>query len=164
MAVLELLKYPHPLLKKKSKKVSKIDNSIKRLIRDMAETMYFNKGVGLAAPQVGISKQIMTVDTGKGLISLINPTVVSKEGEIQMEEGCLSFPDVSLNVTRSKKVTIKGLNPEGEEVVIDAEELIARVFQHEIDHLEGILIIDRVSPLKRELVRKKIKKKSRVKE
>jgi peptide deformylase len=164
MAVLELLKYPHPLLKKKGEKVTKVNNSIKRLIHDMAETMYFNKGVGLAAPQVGISKQIITVDVGKGLICLINPTLLNKEGEIQMEEGCLSFPEVSLNITRSKKVTLKGLNPDGEEVVVEAEELLARIFQHEMDHLEGVLIIDRVSPLKRELIRKKFKKKSNLKE
>jgi len=160
MAILELLTYPHPLLKKKSEKVDKIDNSVKKLIRDMAETMYFNKGVGLAAPQVGVSKRIMTVDAGNGLISLINPVLVSREGEIQMEEGCLSCPDVSLNITRCRKVTLKGFSPEGEELVIEAEELLSRIFQHEIDHLEGVLIIDRVSPLKRELVKKKLKKKS----
>jgi len=160
MAVIELLNYPHPLLKKKSEKVEKIDGSVKKLIRDMAETMYFNKGVGLAAPQVGVSKRVITVDAGKGLVCLINPVLVNSEGEIQMEEGCLSCPEVSLNIKRCSKVTLKGLNPDGEEVAVEAEELLARIFQHEIDHLEGVLIIDRVSPLKRELIKKKLKKKS----
>jgi len=163
MAVLELLTYPNPLLKKKTEKVEKIDGAVKKLIRDMAETMYFHKGVGLAAPQVGVSKQIITIDAGKSLLCLINPKLVSKEGEIQMEEGCLSCPEVSLTITRYKKVTLKGLNPDGEEVVIEGEELLARIFQHEIDHLEGVLIIDRVSPLKRELIKKKLKKKSTTK-
>ncbi|MCX5887509.1 MAG: peptide deformylase [Proteobacteria bacterium] len=164
MAVLELLIYPNPLLKKKTEKVEKIDSAVKKLIRDMAETMYFHKGVGLAAPQVGVSKQIITIDAGKGLICLINPTLVSKEGEMQIEEGCLSCPEVSLSVTRCRKVVVKGLDPEGKEVMIEAEELLARIFQHEIDHLEGVLIIDRVSPLKRELIKKKLKKKSAPKE
>jgi peptide deformylase len=163
MAVLELLTYPNPLLKKKTEKVEKIDSAVKKLIRDMAETMYFHKGVGLAAPQVGVSKQIITIDAGKGLLCLINPILVSKEGEMQMEEGCLSCSEVSLTITRYKKVTLKGLNPDGEEVVIEGEELLARIFQHEIDHLEGVLIIDRVSPLKRELIKKKLKKKSTTK-
>ena len=164
MAVLELLTYPNPLLKKKTEKVEKIDGVVKKLIRDMAETMYFHKGVGLAAPQVGVSKQIITIDAGKGLLCLINPILVSKEGEIQVEEGCLSCPEVSLSVTRCRKVAVKGLAPEGKEVMIEAEELLARILQHEIDHLEGVLIIDRVSPLKRELIKKKLKKKSAPKE
>ena len=164
MAVLELLTYPNPLLKKKTEKVEKIDGVVKKLIRDMAETMYFHKGVGLAAPQVGVSKQIITIDAGKSLLCLINPILVSKEGEIQMEEGCLSCPEVSLSVTRCRKVAVKGLAPEGKEVMIEAEELLARILQHEIDHLEGVLIIDRVSPLKRELIKKKLKKKSAPKE
>lgn len=164
MAVLELLKYPHPLLRQKSQNVEKIDESIEKIVHDMAETMYFNKGVGLAAPQVGISKQILTIDAGKGLICLINPLLVGKEGEIQMEEGCLSFPDVSLELTRCKKVTLKGITLEGEELMLEAEDLLARIFQHEIDHLEGVLIIDRVSPLKRQLVKKRFQKKSIAKE
>jgi len=163
MAILELLTYPHPLLKKKSEQVEKIDSDVKKLIRDMTETMYFNKGVGLAAPQVGVSKKIMTVDAGKGLICLINSVLVEKEGEIEMEEGCLSCPEVSLNITRFRKVVLKGLDPEEKEVTVEAEELLSRIFQHEIDHLEGVLIFDRVSSLKRELIKKRLRKKAAAK-
>lgn len=159
MSILKLLTYPHPLLQRRSEEVVEIDNAIKRLIKDIAETMYFNKGVGLAAPQVGVSKRIITVDAGNGLLCLLNPLIVDREGEIEMEEGCLSCPEVILKIKRSRKVTIKGLNPEGKEVVIEASELLARIFQHEIDHLDGILIFDRVSSLKKEIIKKRLKKR-----
>lgn len=132
------------ILRKKSRAVDKIDDRIITLLDDMAETMYQADGVGLAAPQVGILKRIIVIDIGDGIIELINPEILWEKGEQDGEEGCLSIPGYSANVKRPAKVKVKGLNRKGEEIEIVGEGLLARALCHEIDHLNGILFIDRV--------------------
>jgi peptide deformylase len=166
MAVLEILKYPNPLLKKRSKEVDGIDDGVKRLIRDMTETMYQANGIGLAACQVGILRRAIVVDVSPidpqhGLFALINPEIVSEEGEIEYEEGCLSVPDCLEKVKRREKIQVRGISPEGTEVEVSGEGILAISLQHEIDHLNGILILDRLSRLKREIYRNKLKKEKR---
>ncbi|RJP56849.1 MAG: peptide deformylase [Deltaproteobacteria bacterium] len=162
MSILKILTYPDPVLKKKAKPVEMINVRIKNLVEDMLETMYAAPGIGLAAPQVGESLRVITVDVTRkeeGLIVLINPEIISGEGECTEEEGCLSVPDLKEIVQRKEKVLVKGLDLEGRKIQIPAEGLLAIAFQHEIDHLDGILIIDRVSRLKRDIFKKKLKKK-----
>ncbi len=172
MALRKILTYPDPFLRKKCAPVEEIDGEVLKLLDDMAETMYEAPGVGLAASQVGVDKRIIVVDIspkareggeeeeieyeGPGLIELINPEIISAEGEIVGEEGCLSIPGFVSDVKRKNRVVLEGYNREGELLEIEAEDLLARVFQHEIDHLDGILFIDRLSRLKRELLKKKI--------
>lgn len=159
MAILEIKEYGEPVLREKSLPVKEITPEILNLIRDMAETMYTAPGVGLAAPQVGVSKRIIIIDgEEEGLIVLINPTMVKSEGEVIEEEGCLSIPGVYSEVKRSSKVTVKALNESGEPIKITKEGLIARALQHEIDHLEGILFVDRIGKVKRQLLLNKLKK------
>ncbi len=163
MAILEIIHYPNPVLKKKTQKIQKIDDSIHKLVRDMAETMYAAPGVGLAAPQVGHSLRLAVLDVTKAnqpkeLIVLINPEIVAEEGECTWEEGCLSIPDFNEEIKRKKKVTVRCQNLAGEEVEIVADELLSIALQHEIDHLDGILIFDRISKLKRDLFKRKLKK------
>jgi len=163
MAILEIKKYPDEILKTRASFVDEINGNIQNLIDDMIETMYKANGVGLSAPQVGVSKRIIVVDTSprqenQSLIVLINPEIINSEGEIISEEGCLSLPGFITRLQRKQKVFVKGLDKNGKEIEIEAEGLLARAFQHEIDHLEGILLIDRISPLKRELFRRKYKK------
>lgn len=164
MAVLKILVYPNPILRKKSVSVEKIDKEIERLLDDMAETMYAAPGVGLAAPQVGTNLRVIVVDVSSkdenspGLIELINPEIILSEGEEWGEEGCLSIPGFVSEVKRKAKVSVRGLNRKGETVEIEGEGLLARALQHEIDHIDGILFIDRLSRLKRELLKKKIEK------
>ncbi|HOK00448.1 MAG TPA: peptide deformylase [Candidatus Pacearchaeota archaeon] len=144
MALLEIKKYPDPILKKKSYEVEKITDEIKKLIEDMAETMKKNNGVGIAAPQVGVLKRIIVIETENGIVPFINPKIIKKSKEKEtMEEGCLSFPGVFLKIKRPKEVEIEALNKEGKK--IKAKGLLARILQHEIDHLDGILLIDRLS-------------------
>lgn len=163
MAVLEIRKYPDEILKKKAIPVAEIDKNIQKLIDDMIETMYKANGVGLAAPQVGISKKLIVVDTSareenNSLIVLINPEIINSEGEILSEEGCLSLPGFTTRLKRGEKILVKGFDRNGKKIEIYAEGLLARVLQHEIDHLDGMLIIDRISSLKRELFRRKYQK------
>ena len=166
MAILEILRYPHPLLKKRSKEVEKIDGKVKQLIHDMAETMYHASGVGLAACQVGIPQRVIVldvspIDSKQSFFALINPEIISEEGEIEYEEGCLSVPDCVEKVKRKEKVRVKGISPEGKKMEISGEEILAIALQHEIDHMNGVLILDRISRLKRELYRNKLKKEKR---
>jgi peptide deformylase len=159
MAILEIKEYGESVLREKSLPVKEITPEILNLIRDMAETMYTAPGVGLAAPQVGVSKRIIIIDgEEEGLIVLINPTMVKSEGEVIEEEGCLSIPGVYSEVKRSSKVTVKALNKSGEPIKITKEGLLARALQHEIDHLEGILFVDRIGKVKRQLLLNKLKK------
>lgn len=163
MALLEIRKYPDEVLKKKAEPISDIDSSLQKLIDDMIETMYKANGVGLAAPQVGVLKRLIVVDTSprepnQSLIVLINPEIVQTEGEILSEEGCLSLPGFITRLNRNQRVLVRGLNREGKELEIEASGLLSRALQHEIDHLEGKLLIDRISPLKRELFRRKYQK------
>ena len=166
MAVLEILHFPNPVLKQKSRPIQKIDPKILQLIQDMAETMYAAPGVGLAAPQVGNPLRLAVIDVTpadqpKNLLVLINPEIVATEGECTWEEGCLSVPDYSENVKRNKKVVVRYQNLQGETAEIIGEDLLGIALQHEIDHLDGILFIDRLSPLKRRLLRKKFQKKDK---
>jgi peptide deformylase len=169
MAILEILKYPNPLLKKRSEELGGIAGDLKRLIQDMVETMYDAGGVGLAAPQIGISQRIIVVDVSpvdpkQSFFAMINPEIVSEEGEVDHEEGCLSVPDCLEKVTRRGKVCVHGLSPEGEKVEITGEGILAFALQHEIDHLNGILILDRISLLKRDIYRRKLRKERRKEE
>jgi peptide deformylase len=169
MAVLEILKYPHPVLKKPSETVSQIDEEVIRLIHDMRETMYGAAGVGLAACQVGVSRRVIVLDVSPmdpehTFLALINPEIISEEGEVDHEEGCLSVPDCLEKVKRKEKVCVRGVSPEGMEVEIRGDGILAIALQHEIDHTNGILILDRVSQLKREIYRNKLKKEKRKEE
>ncbi len=165
MAVLEILHYPNPILNKKSLPVQTIDATIRQLVKDMAETMYAAPGVGLAAPQVGHALRLAVIDITpadqpRNLCVLINPEIIDADGECTWEEGCLSVPDCSEEVKRKKKITVRYQNLEGETSEIVGEDLMAIALQHEIDHLDGILFIDRLSRLKRSLLKKKLRKES----
>ena len=166
MAVLKICTFPNPVLKQKSRPIPKIDPKVLQLVQDMAETMYSAPGVGLAAPQVGHSLRVAVIDVTpadqpKNLLVLINPEIVAAEGECTWDEGCLSVPDCNEEVKRSKKVVVRYQNLQGESAEITGEELLAIALQHEIDHLDGILFIDRLSPLKRRLIKKKFQKKDK---
>ncbi|MBA7498389.1 Peptide deformylase 1 [subsurface metagenome] len=160
MAILEIKEYGDPVLREKALPVKEITPEILNLIKDLAETMYTASGVGLAALQVGIPKRIILVDGEEdGLIVLINPMIIKSEGEVVAEEGCLSVPDIYSQVKRSSKVTIKALNENGDPIEITKEGLTARALQHEIDHLDGILFIDRIGRMERQILLNKLKKK-----
>jgi len=164
MAILDILKYPHNFLKTKAKTVNDIDRSVQKFIDDMAETMYDAPGTGLAAIQVGSDKNIIVYDglTGpeKGNLKvLINPVIVSSSGEtISEQEGCLSVPDYREDVKRAQFVHVEGLDRDGNHVIIKTDEFLAIVLQHEIDHINGILFIDRISKLKRNLYKTRMAK------
>ncbi len=159
----KILTYPDPELKKKSAPVTVINEKTRELILDMAETMYDAPGVGLAAPQIGVHQRVVVIDVSANdeapeLIVAINPVIVHAEGESYEEEGCLSVPKYAANVRRHASVVVKALNLEGEEITCKAEGLLAVAFQHEIDHLDGILFIDQISPLKREIFKRKYRR------
>ncbi len=165
MVILPVLKYPHQILRTRSESISKVDHEVRRLINDMIETMYVSPGcVGVAAPQVGYPLRIFVVDVSRrigpkknhGLLALINPSVMYSEGEKVAKEGCLSIPDFLGNVKRARRIIVRGLNPEGNEVEILSQGLEAIAIQHEVDHLNGVLFIHRVSSLAADLVRRKI--------
>ena len=160
MATLEIKEYGDPVLREKSLPVKEITPDILNLIKDMAETMYTNSGVGLAAPQVGVSKRIIIIDEDEEeLMVLVNPEIIKSEGEVVDEEGCLSIPGVYSDVKRSLKVTVRALNENGEPIEITKEGLTGRSLQHEIDHLNGILFIDKIGRMKRTILLNKLKKK-----
>jgi len=165
MAVLEIRKYPEEILKKKAQLVENIDRDLQRLIDDMIETMYAAPGIGLAAPQVGVSKRLIVIDVSTKdekhpLIVLINPEIVETDGFMDSEEGCLSVPGYTSTIKRAEKVIVKGLDRNGKPVQIEGTELLARALQHEIDHLDGVLFVDRMSSIKREFFKKKYLKKT----
>lgn len=141
--LLNIRKNGDPVLRMKSDEVGEIDEEIEELVENMFETMYSANGVGLAAPQVGISKRMIVVDTGDLPIALINPVILERSGEDTSVEGCLSVPGVQGEVTRAERVCVKGMTLDGKEYEFCAEGLLARAFQHEIDHLDGILFIDK---------------------
>ena len=160
MAILEIKEYGEPVLREKAIPIKEITPEILNFIKDMAETMYTDSGVGLAAPQVGVSKRIILVDGEEdGLIVLINPVIIRSEGEVVEEEGCLSVPGIYSKVKRSSKVTVKALNENGDPIEISKDGLTARALQHEIDHLDGILFIDRIGRMERQILLNKLKKK-----
>jgi peptide deformylase len=158
-----ILTYPNPELKKKSAPVTIITEAVSELARDMIETMYAAPGVGLAAPQLGVHQRIIVIDVSgrdepNDLIVAINPVIVHSAGESYEEEGCLSVPKYAANVHRHASVVVKALDLDGNEKTWHAEELLAIAFQHEIDHLDGILFVDHLSPLKRDLFQRKARK------
>ncbi|WP_422448239.1 peptide deformylase [Thermoanaerobacterium sp. DL9XJH110] len=144
MAIRNIRKYGDDILRKKAKNVRVFNNSLSELLTDMAETMKAANGVGLAAPQVGILKRAVVIDVGEGLIELVNPRIVHQEGEAVEVEGCLSIPGVLGEVARPQKVKVKAVDREGNPIEIEGEGLLARALCHEIDHLDGVLFIDKV--------------------
>lgn len=156
--VLEIKKYPNSILRKKCVKVKEFDEKLKNLCLEMFETMELNKGLGLAAPQVGESFYFFIVDIEGHKLVFINPEIIKKEGQEVFEEGCLSFPGLFINIKRPQKIELKFQNTEGQEKIIKADGLLARVIQHELDHLDGILFIDRLPWFKKLSISKKLKK------
>jgi len=147
MAIRNIRKDGDEVLRKISRKVDKIDDRVITLLKDMADTLYDSEGVGLAAPQVGILKRIVVIDVGEGLIELINPEIIEASGEQTGAEGCLSIPGVWGEVTRPNKVKVRAMNTKGKIVEYEGEELLARAFCHEIDHLDGILFKDKATKM-----------------
>jgi peptide deformylase len=166
MPVRPIVKYGDPVLHTPSSPVPGIDDSIHRLLDDMVATMYAAPGIGLAAPQIGVSLRVIVIDLSVGedpaqLIKLVNPEFVEREGEQREEEGCLSIPGYGGAPLRPARVTVKGLDPEGNERVYTGTELLARAFCHEIDHVDGLVFVDRLTPLKRDLMKRKLRKRAR---
>lgn len=166
MSTREILKYPDPRLEESCRAVEHFDDELLALADDMVATMHANAGIGLAAPQVGEDVRLTVIDLSAGadpdeVMVLVNPRVEEEEGEEREEEGCLSFPELILVVPRPERVVVRARNLEGEPVRIEAEGLLARCLHHEIDHLDGVLFISRVSPLKRDLALRKVNKRMR---
>ena len=164
MAILNVLHFPHPNLRKKAVPVEAIDPAVRTLVEDLKETMYTEGGIGLAATQVDVHKRIIVMDLTEAKnqpLVLINPEIISREGTEEMQEGCLSVPGFYETVERAEKIRCRYLDLEGENVELDADGLLAVCIQHEIDHLDGKLFIDYLSPLKRQLIKKKIKKQEK---
>lgn len=162
--VLEIKTFPDKILRGKAVEVEVFDEDIKTLLNDMAETMYAAPGVGLAAPQVGVLKRAIVIDVTAGeepghLIKIVNPEIIEADGEVIAEEGCLSIPGEYDNVKRFEKVKVKAYNEYGEDIIIEGEGLLSRALQHEIDHLDGKLFLDRLPIIKKEIMKKHIKKR-----
>lgn len=159
----EVVKYPDPVLAKPGEKVTEFNAELAEFVEEMFETMYAAQGIGLAAPQIAVSKQITVIDVSfkerpEDKIVLINPEIIDREGKQLEEEGCLSLPDIREKVTRSSWVKVRAQNVKGEFFEVEGEELLSRALQHEIDHLHGILFLDHLSRLKRDMVKRRIKK------
>jgi peptide deformylase len=168
MALREILKYPNQRLKERAAPVTSIGGDVARLVEDMAETMYAAPGVGLAATQVGVGQRVVVLDVhkpdeepGKRLLKLINPEIVERDGELVWEEGCLSVPELTAPVRRARRVLVRAWTPDEREIEVEGEELLAVALQHEIDHLDGRLFLDRLSRLKRDLYRARQRKLER---
>ncbi len=157
MSLLTIRKYGDPVLREKCMAVVKVDDSIKKLMDDMAQTMYSSRGVGLAAPQVGIKQRVIVVDGSTGLICIANPVILSGEGKKAMIEGCLSIPGIEVEIRRASEITVEGLDRSGKHIELSVNGLAGRAIQHEIDHLDGKLIIDYLSLVKRQLIKKKLR-------
>ena len=149
--------YGDPSLRKRSQPVKEASDAERAILSEMADLMRISGGVGLAAPQVGINKQMLIVDVGDGLVTLINPRISKKSGSVAMEEGCLSIPGIFVRVKRARKIVVHGYNEQNEKVSITAKDLLARALQHEIDHLRGRLIIDYANFFQKIRLRKKLK-------
>jgi peptide deformylase len=161
--ILPILKYGAPELRKVSEPVNFFNSELEKIVKNMFDTMYGSPGIGLAAPQIGLNIRLATIDLSVGedanqLIIICNPEIISTEGEQKSDEGCLSIPDFSDTVARPLKMVVRGCDIHGDEIRFEAEGLLARCFSHEIDHLNGVLFVDHLSPLKRNLIRNKIKK------
>lgn len=164
--ILKVVKYPEPVLSQPGEPVTEFNDELKTLVNDMFETMYSSQGIGLAAPQVAVSKRVTVIDLSQGKdpeqkLILVNPEITFREGKQYEEEGCLSFPEIREKVQRASKVKIRAQDLKGKWFEMDGEELLSRAFQHEIDHLDGMLFIFRMSSLKRDLVLRKIRKMQR---
>ena len=164
MAILPIILYPDPILLRRTEPVEEVDETIRELIRDMTETLYAAPGIGLAANQVGVSLRLCIVDLTAGekpdnLHVLINPEIVESEGREKDEEGCLSFPDVTVDVDRAERIVVEALDLDGEGYRYELDGLMSRCVQHECEHLDGHVFLRNVSPLKRELVKKQIRKR-----
>lgn len=163
MAILKILTYPNPILRKKTMPVTEFGEELRSLVQSMADTMYDAPGVGLAAPQVGISIRLVVIDTSardeeNDLIVLANPEIIEAEGSVVDEEGCLSLPELNAKVKRAAHIKVKAQDIDGKDLEFEAEDWFARVVQHELDHLEGTLFLDKISVLKRAMYKKKRKK------
>ena len=159
MAVLSMRRYGDPILWLLAAPVAAVTPEIKTLIADMAETMWHQVGIGLAAPQIGVSLRIFVMDDGKrGARAIVNPVVTERGGVVKEEEGCLSLPGIFAEVERSKSLRIEGLDGEGQPISFEAQGLQAKIIQHELDHLDGVLFIDRLPPVTRDRIKKKIQK------
>jgi peptide deformylase len=161
--ILTIVKYPDPILSQPGEPVTEFNAELRKLVADLFETTYANQGVGLAAPQVGVSKRVTVIDVSMGKVpkdklALINPEIIFSEGKLYEDEGCLSFPDIREKVVRAAKVRIRAQNEHGKWFEMDGDDLLARAMQHEIDHLDGILFLFRMSALKRSLNLRKIRK------
>jgi peptide deformylase len=161
--ILPIVKYPEPVLQKPGEPVTDFDSELRKFVADMFETMYASQGIGLAAQQVGVAKRVTVIDLSMGKdpaqrLVLVNPEVILREGKQYEEEGCLSFPEIREKISRAAKVRIRAQDENGKWFERDGEELLARAFQHEIDHLDGVLFIFRMSALKRDLTLRKIRK------
>jgi peptide deformylase len=164
--ILSIFKYGDPILQKVCEPIQIFDKELEILAKSMAETMYAAPGVGLAAPQVGVGKRMIVVDVTVGekagnLITLVNPEIIDAEGDQYEEEGCLSIPDFTGKVHRPRRVVVSGKDVKGRERIVEGEGLLARVFSHEIDHLNGVLFIDHLGSIKRDIIKRKIRKKVR---
>ncbi len=164
--VYPIVKFPDPILQRPAEPVTVFDEDLRKLVDDMFESMYAAHGIGLAGPQIGVARRLTVIDlsfqkTPEDKLVLINPEVVKREGKLYEEEGCLSLPDIREKVARAAKVTIRAQDVEGNWFEREAGDLLARAFQHEIDHLDGILFIYRISALKRDFVLRKIRKLQR---
>lgn len=150
--------YPDEILRCEAKPVEDIDGHMVILAQDMAETMYLSRGIGLAAPQVGVSLSLIVADIGEQLIELYNPRIIAMEGVAVAQEGCLSVPEVMVDIERAEKLVVEGIDREGRKITLEAQDLLARVLQHEIDHLHGTLIVDRLSKFRRQFITGRLKK------
>ena len=164
--ILDVLKFPDPVLRRPARPVEAVTGETAALMQDMLETMYAAPGIGLAAPQVGVSVRVIVLDVdpedrGANVLKLANPVVRATEGEVVVEEGCLSVVDFTAEVSRAERVVVSGYDENAEEVEVDADGLLAVALQHEIDHLDGKLFIDRISRLKRDIYLRKLKKSVR---
>lgn len=165
MALLPILKYPDSRLHTVAKPVQKVDDAIRSLVDDMAETMYAAPGIGLAATQVDVHKQVIVLDISEAkdqLLVLINPEIVASSGEIECEEGCLSVPGIFEKVTRAEEISVRALDRDGNTIEFDASGLLAVCVQHEMDHLKGKVFVEYLSPLKQERIVKKLRKAERL--
>ena|SRR5579875_1981144 len=159
----EIVKYPDPILQRPTEKIAEFNDELRTLAADMFESMYKAQGIGLAAPQIGVGRRITVIDLSNqqnpgDRIVLVNPEIIHKEGRQVEEEGCLSLPDIRDKVTRAARVRVKAQDLDGKPIELEGTELLARAFQHEIDHLDGILFPWRLSALKRDLILRKIRK------
>ena len=165
MALLPILRYPDPRLHTRAAPVLKVDDSIRKLVADMAETMYEAPGIGLAATQVDVHQRVVVIDVSEdksALLALINPEIISRSGEQICEEGCLSVPGIYDKVTRAEQVRVRALNQKGETFELDADGLLAVCIQHELDHLDGKVFVEYLSKLKQTRIKDKLAKKARI--